>query len=355
MKTSNVSNLSIQNAMRLTILQAQNALLTAQTEVTTGKYADVGAELGSDTAIALDLTRDVMRLQSQIDTNSIADQRLTASEEAMSQMAVSSQDMMDALLALSGSKDASSLSVANQSISDALSNFTAMANTSVNGEYLFSGINTDVQPVSDYFTAIAPATVSTGKAAFDAAFLGKFGFTQTDPQVATITAADMEDFITNTVEPMFTGADWTTDWSSATDEVMTSRISQTETVETSTSANSSGMRNFALAAVISVELLGLDLQDDVRAVVSKKAISYTGVATTGINQERSALGLSQNRVTKATESMQIQQDIIEKNLSSVVGVDAYEASTRVNNLLALMEASYTLTAKIQQLSLVNYL
>lgn len=350
MKTSNVSNLAIQNAMRLTIQQSQNQLVEAQTEVTTGKYADVGAELGADTAVALDLNRDVLRLQSLIDTNSIAEQRLEASEEAMNQMAASGQNMMDALVALSGSQDSTSLAVATRSISDALDSFTSMANTSVNGEYLFSGINTDVQPLDNYLDTGSPA-----KAAFDAEFLTYFGFSQTDPGTAGITAAQMDDFLTNVVEPMFSGADWTTNWSNATDESMTSRISKTEVVETSTSINADGMRNFAMAAVVSIELLGLDLQGDVRKVVSDKAIAYTGIAVTGINEERTQLGLSQDRVTRANESLAVQKDIIENNLSDLVGVDAYEASTRVNNLLSLVETSYTLTSRIQQLSLVNFL
>ncbi|MCM2472828.1 flagellar hook-associated family protein [Rhizobium sp. CG5] len=350
MKTSNVSNLAIQNAMRLTIQQSQNQLIDAQTEVTTGKYADVGAELGADTAVALDLNRDVLRLQSLIDTNSIVEQRLEASEEAMNQMATSGQNMMDSLVSLSGSQDATSLAVATRSIRDALDTFTSMANTSVNGEYLFSGINTDVQPLDNYLDPASPA-----KAAFDTEFQSYFGFTQSDSATSGITATQMEDFLTNVVEPMFSGSDWTTNWSSATDESMTSRISKTEVVETSTSINADGMRNFAMAAVVSLELLGMDLQGDVRKVVSDKAIGYTGIAVTGINEERTQMGLSQDRVTRANESLAVQKDIIDTHLSDIVGVDAYEASTRVNNLLSLVEASYTLTSRIQQLSLVNFL
>jgi flagellar hook-associated protein 3 FlgL len=67
------------------------------------------------------------------------------------------------------------------------------------------------------------------------------------------------------------------------------------------------------------------------------------------------LGLSENRIEKANESLQVQIDIIDTTLTSKIEVDAYEASTRVNNLLSLVEASYTLTSKIQALSLVNYL
>ena len=349
MKTSNVSNLSIQNSMRLTILQAQNELLKSQTEVSTGQYADTGSELGSRTSMSLDLTRESLRLQSLVSTNATSTQRLESSQEAMTVMSTASQSLMDSLVALKGSNDDSNLQVATQSAANAFDSFLSMANTSVSGEYLFSGINTDVQPLVDAETFMTD---------FEATFQGHFGFASTDDvQVATIDATQMEDFLTNIVEPMFmdAGGTWETDWSTATDDVMMSRISQSETVQTSTTVNSTGMRSLAYAAVVSQGLLGLNLQEDVRSVVSNNAIEATGRATSGIDRERTQLGLSQERVEATNESLEIQQDIIENNFTSMVEVDAYEASTRVNNLLSLVEASYTLTAKIQQLSLVNYL
>lgn len=334
--------------MRLTIRQAQNELIKAQQEVTTGIYADIGAEIGGATSTVVDLTRDSLRLQSIKSTNAIATQRLEASQEALDQMATAADEMNEALIALSGTSNTSNLETAIQTITNSLDTFTSMANTSLGGEYLFSGINTDVQPIQEY------TDTSAAKASFDAAFVAHFGFTQTDPLTTGITAADMDDFITNVIEPMYSGAGWT-DWSSATDEVMTSRISQSETVDTSATANDKAMRYLALAAVVAKELLGLDLSDASRTVVTNKAIEYTGIATTGLNSVRTKLGLSENRIEKANESLQVQIDIIDTTLTSKIEVDAYEASTRVNNLLSLVEASYTLTAKIQALSLVNYL
>ena len=348
MSTANISNLSIQTSMRLTIRQAQNELIKAQQEVTTGIYADIGAEIGGATSTVVDLTRDSLRLQSIKSTNAIATQRLEASQEALDQMATAADEMNEALIALSGTSNTSNLETAIQTITNSLDTFTSMANTSLGGEYLFSGINTDVQPIQEY------TDNSAAKASFDAAFVAHFGFTQTDPLTTGITAADMEDFITNDIEPMYSGTGWT-DWSGATDEVMTSRISQSETVDTSASANDQAMRYLALAAVVAKELLGLDLSDASRTVVTNKAIEYTGIATTGLNSVRTKLGLSENRIEKANESLQVQIDIIDTTLTSKIEVDAYEASTRVNNLLSLVEASYTLTAKIQALSLVNYL
>lgn len=340
--------------MRLTIREAQSELLKAQQEVSTGQFADIGAELGSKTSTVVDLSRESLRLNSIINNNSIATQRLSASQEALKQIATAAEQMNTSLITISGASNTDTINTTIQTVKNSLDTMVSMVNTSVNGEFIFAGINTDVQPMADY------TETSAAKATFDAAFTSYFGFAPTSAVdtaniVATGAAPSMEDFITNVLEPMFTGTDFTTDWSSATDQVMTSRISQSETVNSSASANNNGFRYFALASVITQELLNIGAPSDVVAVAVDQAVNYTGKAITGINSTRTELGLSENRIEKADASLKIQVDIIETSLGAKTEVDAYEASTRVNTLLSLVEASYTLTSKIQALSLVNYL
>lgn len=340
--------------MRQTIRQAQTELLRAQQEVSTGHFYDIGAELGSKTSTVIDLNRESIRLTSMVSNNSIATQRLSASQEALTQIASAAEDMNNALITISGSSNSDTINTTVMTVQNSLSTMISMANQSANGEFLFAGINTDVQPIADY------NATSAAKTAFDAAFTGYFGFAPTDTaNTATITASgaapSMEDFISSVLEPMYSGADWNTDWSSATDQVMTSRITQSETVSTSASANANGFRYFALAAVVTQELMTIGAPANAVTVAIKAAIDYTGRAITGVNSTRSQLGLSENRIEKADASLNVQIDIIETSLSSKIEVDAYEASTRVNSLLSMVEASYTLTSKIQALSLVNYL
>ncbi|KQW31721.1 flagellar biosynthesis protein FlgL [Rhizobium sp. Root274] len=354
MSTSSVSNLSTQTSMRLTIRQAQNELLKAQQEVSTGSYADIGAELGTKTSTVVDLNRESLRLTSMINNNSIATQRLSASQEALKQIATAAEEMNTSLITISGASNSDTINTTVMTVKNSLSTMISMANQSANGEFLFAGINTDVQPLAEY------TPTSDAKLAFDAAFTGYFGFPPTDTVgtagiVAKGAAPSMEDFITSTLEPMYSGTDWNTDWSGATDAVMTSRITQSETVNSSASANENGFRYFALASVITQELLQIGAPADAVSTAVDAAIGYTGKAITGINSTRSQLGLSENRIEKADTSLQIQVDIIETSLASKTEVDAYEASTRVNSLLSMVETSYTLTSKIQALSLVNYL
>lgn len=348
MKVSFTSNLGVQNAMRQTISESQAELLKAQTEVTTGTYADRGVELGYETGRSVNLTMEKGRLNAIMDSNSIVTQRLSASQSSLTNMSASVQESLNSLIALSGSDDQSLLNTTAQTLKNQLDAFVSAGNTSANGEYLFSGINTGEKPLTAY------ADTSAAKASFDTA-LSTYMTTNGIASMSDFTVTQMNDFITNTLEPMYTGTQWNTDWSASSDTDMTSRINTSETVQTSTNANSNGFRKFALASVIGIELLGSNINPDVRQYVSETAISYMGEAIAGVDSQRTALGLSESRVEKANKTLSTQVNIVETSFNNLNEVDAYEASTRVNNLLSQMEASYTLTSRIQQLSLVNYL
>ena len=364
MKTSFISSLSIQTTMRYAVAKAQQDMVAAQQEVTTGRHADVGVALGATTSRSLDLTRDVLRIKSMLTTNSLATQRLESSEEALSKMSGLGQKILDSLIGIGGSSDSTNLSVARTSIQSALDTFASFANTSVNGEYLFAGINSDIKP----FENVA-AQGSAVQVAFDAE-LAKF---LTDNAIASrsdMSEQDMSDFL-DLMEAKFDGSSPLTDpphdiatvgtdfWaayvSNASDENMKSRITQSEIVETSTNSNTEGMRKFVLTSLISMEFLTNDISDEARSVVTTRAQAYIGQAMSSLTGERARLGLSAERVKKADETLEAQQKIIEVHLNDLESVDAYEASTRVKGLQALIETAYTLTARLQQLSLVNFL
>lgn len=350
MKTSFISNLAIQNSMRMTISRGQVEIQKLQEEVVTGRFADIGLSLGAKTSTSVSHHRDVQRLETIQDSNALVTQRLSTSQLSLAAMSDAAQQMLEAFIVANGTDDEPKLNVMRRDVEASLELFTSSINTSVNGEYLFSGINTDVKPVDDY---LEPG--SGAKAAFDTLFLGHFGFTQDDPAAAGITTAQMDNFIDNVLEPEFMGPNWNTNWSSASDTNISSRIRTNEVVDSSANANGTGMRSFALAAIIGIELMDSPISSEVRASVNENAIEYAGQAVTGIDNERSNLGVSENRVAKANEAIEAQVRIMKLHLNDIEGVDGYEASTRMQSLLTQVETSYTLTARIQQLNLMNYL
>lgn len=347
MKTSFVSNLAVQNAMRLTIQQGQAELLKLQTEVTTGRHADVGLALGSSAARSVSLQRELARLDTLVDTNSVVTQRLAASQSALATMAEAAQQVRNTLVTFKGNDAVDQLAIQKTEIQSAMSAFSSAANLSFNGEFLFAGINTDVRPFEDYGAA--------AKSTFDTA-LATYMSANGIASMSDFTKAEMEDFITNTLEPLYASdAQWATDWSKASSQNMTSRISTTEVVQSSTSATTEGFRKFALASVIALELMDENVSSEVRAYIGETALGYVEQANTQVTAERSTLGISEARVKKANTSLQAQIKLINTHITDLEGVDTYEASTRMNTLLTQVETSYTLTARIQRLSLIDFL
>lgn len=351
MKTSFISNLSVQSSMRSTINQVQTDLIQAQKEVVSGQHYNIGETLGGTTTRALDLRRERDMMGNLMATNSVVTQRLSSSQMALETISDAGQTALNTFVALAGSTDSTQLSTAVQTLTGVVDQFVDAANSSVNGEYIFAGINTDVKPMGDYISDETGA-----RTAFDTAFTSFFGFNKTDPQAEDITPTEMQDFLTIAVEPMyFGGPEWGATWSTASDTPMTSRISRTEVVQSSVSINQEGFRQLAYGAIVGIELLNLPISSDTRAVVSNTAIEYMGKAIYGVDSQRGLLGLSENRVAMADDVLKAQIDIVKLNLDDLEGVDVYEASTRITALSSQMEISYNLTARISQLSLVNYI
>lgn len=357
MKTSFISSLSIQTTMRYAVSRAQQDMVAAQQEVTTGRHADVGVALGATTSRSLDLTRDILRIKSTLTTNSLATQRLESSEEALGKMSDLAQDIMNALITLGDTKDVTNIGIFQTAVRTSLDMFVGFGNTSVNGEYLFAGINSDVVPFQDIMSPTSGArTVLEDELNL---FLAAQGTTKDQMSTAQMDAflTQMDGIFDGTLPLTSSGDDfWSTHVSNASDANMKSRISQSEVVEASTNANVKGMRDFVLAAFISEMFIDTETSDEGRKAAIARSTSYIGSAKTqGIDQERAKLGLAAERVKKADESLEAQRNIVETHLNDLESVDAYEASTRVKGLEALIETAYTLTARLQQLSLVNFL
>ena len=335
--------------MRYSLLRAQSELTKAQKEVSTGRFADIGLALGSRTGQSVSFERDLERLKGIVDSNALASARLTSTQDALAQISSAAQSFLSTLTT-SVSGDASP-SLTLTDAKGTLQSLTAILNSSYNGEHLFAGINTDVQPINDF-----TATGSPNKAAFDAGFLSFFGFTKNAPAAANITAAQMDNFLTTVVEPQFLGAGWQGTWSNATDEGITSRIALNETVQTSVSANDDGMRKLAMAAATVADMFDSNVGDIARKAVLTRAVSLVGEA---IERPRQSELQDRHRREPRQERQRPHQHagrpVRRRNISRLEGVDPYEASTRVSTLLQQIETSYALTARIQQLSLVKYL
>ena len=102
--------------------------------------------------------------------------------------------------------------------------------------------------------------------------------------------------------------------------------------------------------------LGLDrLGESTREALVNKAIATFSEATTGVTIMQSKLGAVQEKVEEADERMSLQKDILDEKIIHLEAVDPAEAKIRVDRLMTQIQTSYSLTAQLRTMSLINYL
>ncbi|MGP9821925.1 flagellar hook-associated family protein [Salinarimonas sp. NSM] len=349
MKTSFVSTLGVSNATRLSLVKSQSELARASHELSSGRHADVGLTLGARTGQSVELRQELARIETILDTNGLVSARLDTMQAALSNVQGTAEDFLGVLIAVRENAQAAEVVAPQAELN--LKGLVGTLNANLNGQYLFAGIDTDTPPLVDY----AGPPASPAKVAVDAAFLGFFGFDQDDPGVAGITQAQMATFVDTQLAPLFADPQWGTIWSSASDENLSSRISGNEVIATSANANEQPFRDLAMAYTMLVGLGGDGLAQPAYRELVERSIGLVGGAMQDVTTVQARLGVAQNRVADATERMGIQRDILTRQVTGLENVDPYEAATRVNALMSQVEVSYALTARIREMSLLNYL
>lgn len=347
MSANYISTLMLSSSLRYSITNNQAALSKASTEATTGRFADVGLQLGATTGGDVTLRADMSFADQLVDTNGLVSGRLDVTQDRITQLSSTATDFLKDLIA-ARSTDGGGRIILPPASSN-LQDLIGALNISYNGSYLFSGINTQNQPVTPY------ATGSASKNQVDSDFLSTFGFSQSSASVSSITPAQMQSFLNTSFDAEFASPAWNTNWSSATDQVMQSRISTTEIADTSVSANQTGFRKLAEAYTMMADLGNANLNQSTFQVVVDKAIGLVGSAITDLATLGGSVGTVQQRLTTATDKLKTQKDILNNQIVGMEQVDPTEASVRVNALQTQIQTALALTSQLQKISLINYL
>ncbi|OAI29605.1 flagellar hook-associated 3 family protein [Methylosinus sp. R-45379] len=344
------STQSLTNALRRSVLDVQTQLSKTQAEVSTGRLADIGLGLGA--AIQQDYSYGFHAddLAALTASNNVITTRLSATDTALSSIASTAQNFLQTLVSAQSGAGSDPGAIKGYAETGLKSLISAL-DTSVDGVQIFGGVNTAVAPLADYFST----TPSTAKQSVDQAFFGAFGVAQGDAGASAITDQQMATFLSGSFADLFSSSGWSSNWSSATDETATNRISLSQTSETSVSANETSLRQLAQAYTMVADLGVESLSSSAYQQILKTASATMSDAISGLTNLRATVGVMQKGVSDANESLSAQSDMIKTQIGSLENVDPYEASTRLNNLTTQLETSYTLTGKIQQLTLSKYI
>ncbi|EIM24913.1 flagellar hook-associated family protein [Microvirga lotononidis] len=352
MRTTFVSTMSLWNSSKSTLDKLQSGLTKANTELTTGRYADIGLALGHKVGESLSLRQQRAEIDTLADSNSSVIQRLKTTTAALDSIRENATKFRDALAGLPMNPPVDTI---KSQAGAYLSGLAGDLNTSIDGRFVFGGINTTTAPANGYANGVPASLKDLVAGAFTApAGAGGFGFPQNDPLVSGISPADMEAFLDGPFKQIFEGPDWTA-FSNASDQNIQSLISPTEKVETSTNANTAPLRQIAMAYTMIYDLGIESLSPATRNVVIAKATQILSTAVSGIIDVQASVGTAHAKAESANERMELQKSIFEERIGKLEAVDPAEAKVRVDQLMTQIQTSYSLTAQLKQLSLINYL
>ncbi|KMO42238.1 hypothetical protein VQ03_11385 [Methylobacterium tarhaniae] len=345
MTTSYISSLSLWNAPRSGVGRLQAEIAKATQEIANGgRYADVGLALGSQVSRSFSLRQSAAEIAALKDGNGVTALRLSTTQSVLQQMQKSADAQFATLTGLSADKRLAAMAA---SADDTLASLTGLLNTASNGQALFSGINTGSDPIRDGAGANAKAAVLT-------AFETAFGFPPSDSRAANLTSAQVTNFLEATVAAQFADPRWSSAWSQASSIPITSRISLSETVTTSVTADAAPFRQLAQAAIVAgIDFSGLSAE--AQAAVSDRVMGLLSKGSAGLVSLQADLGRSQSRITDANTRLDAQQALLTKEISRIEAVDPVEAKTRLDAANTQLQMSYALTAQLQGLTLLKYI
>ncbi|MBB3996391.1 flagellar hook-associated family protein [Aureimonas pseudogalii] len=359
-----ISSLSLSTFARSSILRIQGQIKDSTQEGLTGRHADVGLTLGRLTGTAISYRADETTIDRTLASNKLVSGRLklvTGTLDAVSKTAVAFQSQL-----ITGTATATGTPTVVASAKQNMQQLIGSVNNNTGGQYYFSGTQTDVKPMEDGSAAVttafnaflAAASATTGTAVTRAnvteaqmgAYLSETGYPASDGKSYKFS----DSFSTTPVSPA-TVSTWDQNWSNASDEIGEARISKTETITTTVSANDKAFRDmaagYAMITALGVESMG----DGARATVMKAAQAKLVAGNDGITRINADVGTRLARIEAADTTLTKQKDIVQAAYMRLEGVDETEALLLVKDLQTQLDKTYAITGRMQSLSILNYL
>ncbi|BAF86647.1 MULTISPECIES: flagellar hook-associated family protein [Azorhizobium] len=351
MQSSYISTMSWTLSAMKSITSLQTQIEKKNTELATGRYADIGLELGVKTSLSVDLRHEYNQVQGLLDSNSLTDSIMTRSQTGLTNILNNASTYQKTLL----SSQASAETVTQMQLEgqQGLASLLSSLNTTDGTRYVFGGINSGQTPMKDFAT--------NAQVAIQTAFQTAFGFPVSDPQAANITSGQMQTFLNNVfsedntnTSALFNDTNWAAQWSNASSTNLTRQISQTENVSVSTTANDTAMRKLAMAYSMMGYLGVGSLNMSALQTVMDTSRATLSAGMTGVTNTAAAIGVSQTRVTTANSELNKTLDVVKSRINSLESVDPAEAKTQLDTLTNQLSMSYSTTTKLLQLSIMNY-
>ncbi|MCC2096665.1 MAG: hypothetical protein KDJ29_07215 [Hyphomicrobiales bacterium] len=320
-----------------------------QTELATGRRADLQTSMGADLNPSYALRVELRLVETYRDNTTLASNALKTADLSFGAIRSDVTQIKDLLIsAAAGNADSQMVRNAAETALQRLPQHLAGPGGVLN---ILSGEKTDTAPL----TAYRQDPKSDAQLAFETAFQTATGAAYDESALSALDPADIDALFLQYAPDGVALTDWTTNWIAGEIRPRSILIDQGVTIEFPNVNTADGVRKAAAGMVLLAELASENLRPDTYARLMERALGEIGngeTALTGLSAQAGSLQqtLEENGIRLQARSAQFQNHI-----ANLEAVDRYAVAAELNATQTNLEMAYTLTSRVQGLFLANFL
>ncbi len=336
---------------RQTAADLTRELSQAQQELSSGRKADVFRDLGVAAAESLNLRATKDRDEAQIGANKLLSNRMETMAQTLGTIRETVSEALQLAVA-SKTSPGGTVSALQETAKAALQSLISQTNGSHGGVPLFSGTNNAPVALQAWNKDNPGSGVSPADVLADIMSGGLASVTDAQNRIAELDAA-FSDSATpasrNFEQTFYNGA-------AAGDPRQEAPIGDGTVLAYGVQANDQAFRDViqGLAMLASTDPAQIDDPEAYRTWVGA-ATDKLSSGNTGLLDAETLLGAQAAQIEETNTRMQDRIDLYQSRILDLEGVDSYEAATRITLLETQLQASYAVTARLSQLSFLNYM
>ncbi len=337
MKYISVGDMSQTYLMRRHNVQLKATMSRLSDEMVTGLQQDRGNAVSGDFTALSAIERSLTRSAAFKQVAAEADLLAGTQQDALELIQNHTYEMGSTLVSSASTSVPAMIDAGTKDAAQRFESILGAMNVNVAGRYAFSGISTDTLPVASAETITSALAATIG------------GLTQVEQIVTAV-----DDWFNAApgaggyLDTAYFGSDTT---------VAPLQLSETDLAEFSITAADPVLRDtlkgFSLASLIAEGHVPDDLAT--RSALTQAAGEWIITADGNLSTLRSELGTTESIIAAAQTRNSSQKSALEIAKGELIGADAYESATALEAVQAQLETLYTLTTRLSQLSLTDYL
>ncbi|MBI1393834.1 MAG: hypothetical protein GC152_13935 [Alphaproteobacteria bacterium] len=231
-----------------------------------------------------------------------------------------------------GRQDQKSLEISEQTARSALDQVVSALNVRHGSRYLFSGDGVDAAPIASAETIINSVRTASASAT---------------------TAADLNVALDALFGP---GGEFeSTLYRGGSGELPPVEIAEGDRVSLSTKADDQSVRDVirGLVTAIVTDDLGLAVSERDEVLRGSGDLMVKGID--GVSRNIASIGLAEQRLDTARMRLIAEESVLNDAYNAMTGRDPFDAASRAQELEALLQTTYTVTARLAALSFNNFI